>query len=559
MDRERSYYALYRGDIVKALQENNINRYIILNEQLISIYVDDDFDESILTNMPEITWWNQSQVMSSLIQTTNSLKLGETINFAVGTDYIKNNPYINVTGKDILIAIIDSGVDYLHPDLITRDGKSKIAYLWDQENNSGTPPEGMIFGSEFNNEQINEAIRSNNPNLSKDNIGTGTAVAGILVGQGNINNDYSGIAKDAELVVIKLREYDGVYKEGRISYGATDFFAAITYAVSIAEKENKPMIINLTIGSRSSTEVETTIIETYSVFNRPGMIIVSGAGDQGNTDIHYSGNIKQTDAYQDVILQNGENKNLDITISGNGPDKLDILLISPSGELSQTIQYAPSYNIYEGKFNLENTSYKIRYTYPWIDTGELRIEIRLTDISPGIWTIRLIPELILSGNYDIYLPNKNLISENTRFLDPNSMGTITMYANSESIITVGAFNGRLNSIWIGSSNGDSNGFRIKPDIIAPGVNIISTYINGGYNTFTGTGISSTITAGVLALIMEYLIEQSNIPKLSLFNEVLKTYLMLGTTRKEIYTYPNLSEGYGLLNLESLFMTIANNL
>ena len=60
----------------------------------------------------------------------------------------------NVTGKDILIAIIDSGVDYLHPDLITRDGKSKIAYLWDQENNSGTPPEGMIFGSEFNNEQI---------------------------------------------------------------------------------------------------------------------------------------------------------------------------------------------------------------------------------------------------------------------------------------------------------------------------------------------------------------------------------------------------------------------
>lgn len=89
MDRERSYYALYRGDIVKALQENNINRYIILNEQLISIYVDDDFDESILTNMPEITWWNQSGVMSSLIQTTNSLKLGETINFAEDRLYKK--------------------------------------------------------------------------------------------------------------------------------------------------------------------------------------------------------------------------------------------------------------------------------------------------------------------------------------------------------------------------------------------------------------------------------------------------------------------------------------
>lgn len=559
MNNEKSYYAIYRGDIVKSLKENNINQYIILNNQLVAIYVDDNFDESIFTYIPEITWWNASFPMSSLIDVTNSLESGESINFAVGTDYIKNNPYVNVTGKGILIAIIDSGIDYLHKDLVTKDGKSKIVYLWDQESSLGKPPTGMIYGSEFTNEEINEAIKSNNPNLSTDKIGTGTAIAGILVGQGNINKEYIGIAKDSELVVIKLRSNDGVYKEDKVSYETTDFLGAITYAISIAKKENKPMIINLTIGARSSTDVEATILDTYPVFNRPGMIIVSGAGNQGNTDIHYSGYFTGIGDNQDVIVQNGENKNLDITLSGKGPDKIGVQLISPSGELSQIVEYSPSENIYTGKFNLENTTYKIRYIYPWIATGELQIDISLRNIKPGIWTIRLIPEFILIGQYDVYLPNKNLISKDTRFLDPSSMATITMYAANEGVITIGAYNDRVNSIWIGSSKGDSNGFKIKPDIIAPGVDIISTYINGEYNTFTGTGVSGSIVSGVLALVIEYLEEQSTIPKLSLFNEVLKTYLMLGTTRKEIYEYPNLSEGYGLLNLKNLFKSIANNL
>lgn len=559
MNNKKSYYATYKGDIIKAFKDNDIDQYIILNSQLVSIYVDENFNESILINMPEITWWNASFPMSDLIDVTNSLESGESINFAVGMDYIKNNPYVNVTGKGILIAIIDSGVDYLHKDLIKKDGESKILYLWDQEAESGNPPSGMIFGSEFTNEEINEAIKNNNAELSKDTIGTGTAVAGILVGQGNIKNEYAGIAKDAELVVVKLRTYDGIYKSGQISYESSDFLAGITYAIRIAKEQGKPMIINLTVGTRSSTDVEATILDTYSVFNKPGMIIVSGAGNQGNTDIHYSGKFSKIGENQDVIVQNGENQNLDITIIGTGPDKIGVQLISPSGELSQIIEYSPSENIYEGKFNLENTKYKIRYIYPWIATGELQIDINLRNIKPGIWTIRLIPEFILIGDYDVYLPNKNLISKDTRFLDPSSMATITMYAASDGVITIGAYNDRVNSIWIGSSKGDSNGFKIKPDIIAPGVDIISTYINDGYNTFTGTGISGSIVSGVLALIIEYLEEQSNIPKLSLFNEVLKTYLMLGTTRKEIYEYPNLSEGYGLLNLKNLFKSIANNL
>ena len=134
-----------------------------------------------------------------------------------------------------------------------------------------------------------------------------------------------------------------------------------------------------------------------------------------------------------------------------------------------------------------------------------------------------------------------------------------MYSAGRDYITIGAYNDKTDSMWIGSSNGPIRGVGIKPDIVAPGVDIISTFKNNDYNTGTGTGISSSVVSGVLALIMEYLLQQESAPKLILFPQVLKTYLMLGADKKEIYTYPNISQGYGILDLKNTIEAISNNL
>ena len=139
----------------------------------------------------------------------------------------------------------------------------------------------------------------------------------------------------------------------------------------------------------------------------------------------------------------------------------------------------------------------MRLIYPWLFSGNEEITIRIDDIKPGIWTLRLFPEIITTGEYDIYLPNQNLIPVNTRFLDPNSFSTITLYAATENVITIGAYNDKTNSMWIGSSKGPIKGRLIKPDIVAPGVDIISPFINQSYNTSTGTGVSSSLVCGVL--------------------------------------------------------------
>ena len=559
---EKSYIIIYNIPVDRLeenLKNNNINRYIILNNTIVALYVDDSFNEDILDRIYGITWWERSSVMSSLIELTNNLPNGETVRTAAGTEYIYKNPYISPTGKDIIIVIIDSGINYLHPDFIKSDNTTKIISIWDQESTLKPPPEGYLFGSEFTREEINEYIKRNDSSLSVDNIGTGTIAAGIAAGLGRGNSSYDGVAVDAELVVIKLKSYKDTFAKGKINYEESDFLAGIKYALEVADRENKRMIINLTVGGRSTSGIEVSMLDSFEELDGSGRIVVCGAGNEGNTDIHYSGNIQMADKSQDIIIQVGEQVNLDITLCPIGPDKIGAAIISPGGEMSYVINYTPEPFVYRGRFNLEDTSYEMRYIYPCIKSGNEMLDITLKNIKPGIWTLRIFPEFIINGNYNVYLPNKNLISPQTRFTDSSSDATITLFGVIKKVITVGAYNDRTDSLWIGSSKGSVVKRQIKPDIVAPGVDIIGPYQNDAYNTATGTGVSSSVVAGIVAIMMSYIISQEEVSRNLLFSEPLKTFLMLGATRKEIYTYPNMAQGYGILNLRNTLAAISNNI
>ena len=560
---ENSYIVIYNKS-VKDLEEDfkalNITNYIILNDTIASLYVDDTFKEDDLNKAKSISWWEKSTPMSSLIEITNKLESGETVKSAAGTDYIYKNPYITPTGEGIIIVMIDSGINYLHPDFIKKDKTTKIISIWDQESTLKSPPEGYLFGSEFTREEINEYISKNDPSLSVDETGTGTIAAGIAAGTGNLNPNYEGVAIGVELLVIKLKSYKDTYAKGKINYQLADFLAAVKYAIDISKRENKRMIINLTVGERSRSSIEMSMLDSFYELSQTGRIVVGGAGNEGNTDIHYSGSIKLTDKSQDIIIQVGDQINLDIVLCPLGPDKIGAAMISPGGEMSYIINYTPDPFVYRGKFNLEDTSYELRYIYPWIKSGYEEIVIGLKNIKPGIWTLRLFPEFIINGNYSVYLPNKNLISKDTRFTDPSSDSTITMLGVIFKVITVGAYNDKTDGIWIGSSKGPVSKRPIKPDIVAPGVDIIGPYQNNTYNTATGTGVSSSIITGVVAIMMNYIVsQQGDSSRNLLFTEPLKTYLMLGATKKSIYTYPNTSQGYGILNLKNTLIAISNNI
>ena len=556
---EKSFYIVYQegSDIGSALRERGLNNFIILNERLAVLYTPLDFNSNILRSIYEVSWFSESDPMSSMIDITNYVEVGYGARSVSGVNYIYNNVYNDITGRGVLIAIIDSGVDYLHPDLIRDDGSSKILKLWDQEGTINPPPEGYLFGSEFTREELNAAIARNDGSLSRDDVGTGTMAAGITVGSGRINSNYKGITEGSDLIVVKLKSYPGRYYVEKRNYTTTDFLAAFSYAINIALREEKSLIINLTVGQRSSLGF-ITLLNTFTELEYPGIVVVSGAGNQRNTYIHYAGRFRNQMDVNDIIIEYGDGQNLDIYLEGGDLDRIIATIISPSGEVSYTAPYAPDYYEYIGVFNLENTTYRIRYFYPWTPTGSQLLEINLRNMKPGAWTLRVRPDVFLNGEYHVYLPNSNLLGINDGFIDTSSFSTITSFGTGENIITVGAYDNRYDSIWIGSSKGPTKGVSTKPDFVAPGVNIISTY-GDGYRSGTGTGISSSVTSGMLALLMEYLSRQSRYPKLLLYSQVLKTYLMIGATRNELYQYPNDSLGYGVIDFRRTIQIISDSL
>jgi len=556
-----SYNLIYTGrreTLIEDFLKNNITQYIFLNNLLIVVYVEEDFDEDLFKNIDQVVWWEKSYSMSSLIEITDNIAQGESALQTIDIPYMGNTLYTNLDGEGVVIALIDSGIDYLNQDFINEDGSSKILYMWDQESDYGSPPEGFLFGSEFTREKINDAISNDDKNLSKDEIGTGTMAAGIMVSEGKNNPSYRGIAPKAELIVVKLRSYRDLFIEGRINYKNTDFLVAISYVIQKFKEILKPVIINFTLGTMSGRENDHTLLNTFNELKQSGFILVSGAGNQGNTDIHYSGNVSNGESV-DIAFQVGDDKNLDIVVEGTEVDKLGVAVISPLGEISTTVFYSPNFETFTGRFNLEDVDYSISYNYPLIGTASLQVIVNLENIHSGIWTLRIIGEDVISGEFNVYLPNKNLISQNTRFIDSDSRATITRYGLMREVITVGTYNTKYNSIWIGSSKAPDIIRDSILDIVAPGVDIISNYLDNTFNTATGTGVSSSIVCAVISLLIEFIMAQSELYRLSIYSEPIKTYLMLGATQKGIYSYPNISYGYGVLNYENTLNRISENL
>ncbi|GKZ06269.1 peptidase S8 [Paraclostridium bifermentans] len=558
----KSYIITYNGEVYELkneLESYNINKYAILNEKLATIYVDEFFDEKILNKLEFVYDWMLSIPVSSLIEISdNNDSKGARVRELSEINYIDRNPYIDVFGSGNAIAIIDSGIDYMHPDFINKDGSSKIIAIWDQDNDAGNTPENLNFGSEFTRKDINEYIKMNSYELTKDTEGTGTIAAGIACGNGNLNSQYKGVAPKSELLIVKLRAIKDVYKKGTVGYELSDFLAGISYVVNFIKKYNKNLILNLTVSERSESIILTNFLDTFNELKRPGNIVVSGMGNEGNTDIHCSGKFTSMEEVEDVIIQIGNQENLDISVSCIGPYKISATLISPSGEYSYPIQYSPDENIYNGTFNIEKTKYSLRYIYPWIKSGTEEILIKLKNVKPGMWTLRLKPEFIITGEYDVYLPNQNLIDKDTRFVNSNYFSTTNIFAATENVISIGGFNNEIDSMWLRSSIGTFNQVPLKPDIVAPCVNIVGPYKEKTYVKASGTGVSSSIVTGVVSILVDFLVSQSNLNQRLIYTDIIKTYLMIGADRF-IYKYPNIRMGYGVLNLRNTIQQISQNL
>ncbi|MEX6585576.1 bifunctional germination protease/germinant receptor pseudoprotease CspBA [Paraclostridium bifermentans] len=483
-----------------------------------------------------------SIVMNQLGTISRDISNGVVAKEEIGANFLQNNLNIPITGRGVLVAVIDSGIDYLHEDFIYPDKTSKIEYIWDQTID-GNPPKGYEIGTEYTKEDINKAIESNDKNLTKDETGHGTMLSGICSGLGNLNKQYSGVAPDSELIIVKLKKIEG-------NYDSTFFKAGIRYAYEKSIELNKPIVINLSLGSNNLIGPTENVLGEEPTFTR-GVCIVSALGNEGNTQTHSMGKISFIGQQKDIELEIFEDESLlEINIWVNKPDKISAAVIAPSGEQSKFIQVS-SYNEVSGLFDLEATWYVITYVYPTEYSGQEQITVLLKNATKGIWKIRLKGEYITNGTYNAYLPNRAIINPGTKFRDSTSAYTINYPATYGDVISAGGYNLVENSIWPPSSRGPTINGLSRPDIVAPAVNIISTYPGNTYATLTGTSAAGAYLAGSVALYLQYTLVDNYYP-LKGFTNMIRTYIHAGARRNSEIIYPNEIYGYGILDIRGAF-------
>ena len=484
---------------------------------------------------------------------------------ASGAPVFNTNPYLRLNGRDVLVGVIDTGIDYLNKEFQMEDDTTRIVRLWDQTIQGDKYIYGLKYGVEYTEDQINQAISLQTSGgdpysivPSKDEIGHGTKVSGIIGGRG-INPDLKGVAPDCKFVIVKLSRTTKVELDAALidkmdvpSYSPWSVLLGIRYVVSVARELNKPLVLFIPMGSNMGSHtgngIDESIIDNYST--EAETVIVVPVGNQGNTDTHTEGIIEKAGDIKDIEIRIGERqKNLPITIWINKPNRVKLSIISPTGEIIDNME-AKNTNNRRIKFLYEKTEMIVNFNSPELSTGDTLIFIRAYNLRPGIWKFRLTGEYIVEGNYYAWIPQRELIDDETKFLNPVEYTTITLPSTSNNAISVGYYNQNNNSIVSESSNGYTRYGSIKPDIVAGGSNALVTIPGGATSVMSGSSVAGAVVAGCCALILQWAVTDGNYP--GIYSSQIKTYIISGAKTRPGDIYPNPQWGYGMLNILNMF-------
>ena len=472
---------------------------------------------------------------------------------------IQNQPALQLKGNPVLLGFLDSGISLENPVFRTGDGKTRVIGLWDQTDQSGTPPRGFLYGSSYTSEEINQMLWEGKTDLpGSDPDGHGTKVAAIAAGSTVESENFIGAAPEASIAFVKLKQAKPFMRtiqqipQDSIAYQESDMMLAIRYLDMLATRERKPLVICIALGSNSGGHTGNTALGQYldSIARRAGRAVVVAAGNEGNKGHHFFGIVPKNPGYLDVELRVGEGEEgFQLNLWGNAPGMFAAEITSPAGEQIPRI-FPRILERQRYDFLFENTVLDIQYELTEVVSGDERLLLSFREPTPGVWRLRIYSAGDLENSFHIWLPVTGFIRDGTYFLRPDPDTTITGPGNSWRVLTVAGYDGSTESLWMDSGRGNARNGVIKPDIAAPAVNVSTIDRFGRGSTLSGTSASAALAAGASVLLMEWGIVQGNVPTMD--GAAVQRFLIRGARRPATYSYPNKNWGFGLLDLYGSF-------
>lgn len=469
------------------------------------------------------------------------------------------NPPLALQGSGVIIGFVDTGIDYREEVFRREDGSTRILSIWDQTIQTGAPPEGFAYGTEYRREEIDRALASDEPETvvpSTDASGHGTriasAAAGSLLDQGVT---FRGAAPLADIAVVKLKGAKRYLRDYYLiddraeAFAENDIMEAVNYLQQMAVAFSRPVVIVIGLGTNMGSHDGTSALDAYLniVAGRRSRAVVVGGGNEGDKEHHYEnfmpGNVE--------IRVAGPMKGFCAEIWGSIPDVYAVSIRSPGGEVSPSIDFRNGMdrNI---SFIFERTRIQVGVVLVEKDAGDPLIFLRFQDPTPGIWTVTLTASVQKpggDGQYHMWLPIEAFLENSVTFLQPSPDVTLTEPANASQVITISTYDSYTDSWYAPSGRGFSRNGSIKPDLSAPGVGV-----HTALGETDGSCMAAALAAGCVAQFLEWAIVDGN--AFSVDSRGTKSFLIQGADRPGNIRYPDRRWGYGRLNINGTFETLA---
>ena len=508
--------------------------------------------------------------------------LMDTTSFdASGITATLNQPLLNVRGQGVLIGFLDTGIDYLREDFKASGGRTRIAAVWDQtiqsvnyEEDTGEAAgteqydreqvQGMVqYGTVYTREDINAALAAEREGQnpydivpSRDENGHGTFLAGVAAASETA--DYIGAAPEAEILMVKLKPAKKYLRDFYLlperveAYSETDMMMGVRFLQQYAIREKKPLVICVGLGTASGSR--TGALPFADLLNtlarQVNTVVVTCTGNEANNRTHTSGlAVSDTEPSEIEITVGADERGFVMEIWAESLDILSVAITSPSGErISRIPARIDTGGVYN--FLLERSQVAVNYRVVESASGYEVIFMRLINPAQGIWKILVYSLTNIVGRYNAWLPLKQFLSGDTYFLNSNPSTTLTEPGAAERVISVGAYNHITDASYAASGRGYTATGLVKPDFVAPGVDVYGVRAGGGYTTRTGTSVAAAHAAGAAALLLTWGVTDGNLPYMGT-NEV-KSVLIRGAKRENNTVYPNNIYGYGKMDVIEAF-------
>jgi len=449
-----------------------------------------------------------------------------------------------VSGKDVIIAILDRGIEWQNPDFIGPDGKTRIKWLLDMSGQNWCDPHNPR-AVEYSADEINAALAGRSVLTSRDAVGHGTVTAGIAAGNGRSlpSGIHHGVAPEADLIIVKMTS-EGV-PEHDVEPSEEAFNGCIGQALDWLNQKiepvGKPVVALINSGGQLWGPLDGTSIVSRKIEeffgNRPGRIFVAPSGDEAGLPTHAGGNYSSSTTIVNISRSGSDPKQLEkwsqLAMWFKGPSaSIAVEFDDDHRSLTARTDVPGDQDIQNGGNEIYLHVYEPgQEPYPTTSVGIdhfVSLEFK-GHAGTGHISLRGLPVEV--GRFDMYSDQAAV----TEFKDHLVSGWLTDYASTKSAIVIGAYvstntwtdvDGNRRDIledvpgqlWKGSAGGPTRDGRRALDVVTPGENVFATYASNSYwaantsNLIQGGGShygwqgatsgAAPIAVGAIALMLE---------------------------------------------------------